>query len=160
MSQIEIARKLAEKAHTMQKRKDGKPYFTHVEAVANIVESKWRNEGFLRLEKRELAGYWDDRFEFVVAAAFLHDAREDQSLELQDFTSVGLDPFIYSLVNILSRQKEENYFDFIMRIRYSIDSLNYGARLIKLADLTHNMSDLQEGSMKDKYRFAYHILSH
>ena len=157
MSQIEIARKLAEKVHGKQKRKDGKPYFSHVEAVANIVLNEWKR--LLSLDKPELTSYWDARSNLVVAAAFLHDSVEDQGLTADDFQREGLDHFVYNLVKTVSNQKE-NYFDFIMRIRGSHDSLNYGSRLIKLADLTHNMSDLQEGSMKDKYRFAYHILSH
>jgi hypothetical protein len=31
---------------------------------------------------------------------------------------------------------------------------------VKLADLQHNMSDLNEGSLKDKYRFAEYILNY
>ena len=41
MNYIEKAAAFAEKAHQGQKRKDGKPYFTHVEAVANIVRDEW-----------------------------------------------------------------------------------------------------------------------
>jgi len=32
------------------------------------------------------------------------------------------------------------------------------ATAIKIADLTHNMCDLREGSLKDKYRLTKYIL--
>jgi hypothetical protein len=30
--------------------------------------------------------------------------------------------------------------------------------MVKIADIEDNMLDLEEGSMKDKYRFAHHML--
>ena len=61
----------------------------------------------------------------------------------------------------------ENYFDFIMRINNGDRSredfcgaFRVGMVSVKLADLEHNMSDLNEGSLKDKYRLAHYILSY
>jgi hypothetical protein len=60
---------------------------------------------------------------------------------------------IIQQVSILSRQKGVNYFDFIGYIGHFPL-----ARKVKIADLEHNMSDLPEGSLRDKYRFAHAYL--
>ena len=63
------------------------------------------------------------------------------------------------IVDELSKKPGETYFDFIMRI-HDGGPFRTGMVAVKLADLRHNMSDLQEGSLKDKYRFAEYILSY
>jgi hypothetical protein len=71
--------------------------------------------------------------------------------------AAGFSGPIVDTVVVLSRDKEngETYFDFIMKVRkcsYAIP--------VKLADLEDNLSDLPEGSLKDKYRLARYILTH
>ena len=53
-------------------------------------------------------------------------------------------------VDSLTRKPGQNYFDFIT----SVCNYDLVAVIVKLADLEHNMSDLGEGSLKDKYRIA------
>jgi (p)ppGpp synthase/HD superfamily hydrolase len=146
---IKKAADFARKAHEGQKRKDGKDYFTHVEAVAQIVQDNWLAQGANAI--------WNDFKDDVVAAAYLHDVIEDCGVTKQGLIDEGFSQQTAGLVEVLSKKEGENYFDFIMRINK--DRLRFGVVAVKLADLQHNMSDLNEGSLKDKYRFAYYILS-
>ena len=154
---MNIAQKAAEYAkqkHAGQKRKDGKDYFTHVEAVANIVKTEW-----LSLVPQESRyGNWNNCKDHVVAAAYLHDVIEDCGVTKQDLLDAGFSVMTAEIVDALSKRKGENYFDFIMRI-HDGGAFRTGMVAVKLADLQHNMSDLQEGSQKDKYRFAHYILN-
>ena len=129
---IQKAIDFAKKAHAGQKRSNGKSYFSHVKSVAKSVDSNV-----------------DD----VVAAAYLHDVVEDSEYTLDDLKQAGFTDFTISIVDALTRRKEETYYDFICRIAY-----NYYASLVKLADLRDNMKDSNEGSRLDKYRFAERYL--
>lgn len=149
MNMIEKAITLAKRLHAGQKRKDGKDYFTHLEAVAKIVEKDYH---FL---SREI---WADLKNEVISAAYLHDSIEDRNATRGDFFKEGLSERVWNLVKAVSRQKNETYFEFIMRIKNASLTNKTPAILIKLSDLSNNMSDLPEGSLKDKYRFAEYIL--
>jgi (p)ppGpp synthase/HD superfamily hydrolase len=154
MNIIQKAAEFAAKAHEGQKRKDGKPYFSHVEAVANIVTMDW-----FRLIHREAQDNWNECKDHVVAAAYLHDVIEDCGVTQQQLIDEGFSVMTAELVQSLSKKPGENYFDFIMRI-HDGGPFRTGLVAIKLADLEHNMSDLDEGSLKDKYRLAHYILSY
>lgn len=154
MNYIEKAAEFARKAHSAQKRKDGKPYFTHVEAVANIVNMDW-----FMLIPRTAQDNWNPHKDHVVAAAYLHDVIEDCGVTKQQLIDEGFSVMTAEIVDDLSKRPGENYFDFIMRI-HDGGPLRVGMVAVKLADLQHNMSDLDEGSLKDKYRLAEYILSY
>jgi (p)ppGpp synthase/HD superfamily hydrolase len=149
MNYIKKAADYANFMHAGQKRKDGKDYFTHVEAVAQIVQDNWLAQG--------ADAIWNDFKDNVIAAAYLHDTIEECGVTKQQLIDEGFSQQTAKLVEVLSKKEGENYFDFIMRINK--DRLRFGAVAVKLADLQHNMSDLNEGSLKDKYRFAYYILN-
>jgi len=144
----------AEKAHQGQKRKDGKPYYTHVEAVANIVLMDW-----FTLIPRVAQDNWNQHKDHVVAAAYLHDVIEDGGVTKQQLIDEGFSIMTAEIVDALSKKQGETYFDFIMRIHNGVP-FRTGMVAVKLADLQHNMSDLNEGSLKDKYRFAEYILNY
>ena len=154
MSIIRKAIFFAQNAHQGQKRKDGKEYFTHVAAVADIVTMDW----FRRIP-REAQDIWNQYKDHVIAAAYLHDTIEDCGVTRQQLINEGFSVMTAEIVESLSRKTDETYFDFIMRIRDS-GAFAVGIAAVKLADLEHNMSDLKEGSLKDKYRFAQYILSY
>lgn len=136
----EQALAFATEAHKGQKRKDGKDYISHPIAVAEIAETKAKEFGITEEQ------YLDDLY----IISILHDVIEDHPEKTNElFDKFG----IYALMSIqaLSRESGESYFDFIMRLG---EHLNPLPLIVKLSDIEHNMSDLQEGSMKDKYRFA------
>jgi len=149
----------AKSVHKDQKRKDGKPYFTHLQAVALIVATEWQTLIPRVAQDRVAQDIWDALKDHVIAAAYLHDSMEDQGVTAADLSAAGFSELTISMVEALTRKPDENYFDFIMRIKDAGPALVSPA-VIKLADLKHNMSDLAEGSLKDKYRFAQYILTH
>jgi (p)ppGpp synthase/HD superfamily hydrolase len=134
----ERATKLAELAHHNQKRRNGEPYILHPRRVAAGVEG------------------WDtvsaDR---VKAIAILHDVLEDTPFTQQDLREAGIPEHVIAPVVLLTRGEKENYFDYITRLR---DCGHNDVILVKLSDLNDNLIDLEEGSMKDKYRFAQYML--
>lgn len=142
----------ASKAHCGQLRKDGKPYFSHVKAVADKVLMGWFD-----LIPYEAQDEWNKHKDKVIAAAALHDTIEDCGITTNQLLHEGFPPLTVEIVDMVSKKKGETYFDFIMRLNES-HPFKTGAVAVKLADLQHNMSDLNEGSLKDKYRLAHYIL--
>ena len=140
---IELAREVATKAHEGQFRSDGKPYITHPEAVAKIVEDIYHIYMVSESDKED-----------AIQAALLHDVIEDSSITEAMLKDLGFSDTVIMVVKTCSRGLDENYFDFIKRISY----ISRISVLVKIADLTHNLSDLKEGSLKDKYRFALDYL--
>lgn len=151
---IELARAIATKAHAGQKRRDGKDYITHPTAVADLLTNDFYN--FI-LKNDPAKGSCFSAAPHVIAAAFLHDVVEDTSVTLEDLRSAGVSEMTIEIVDICTKRAGETYFDFIMRIN---ETRHTGAKAVKLADLRHNMSDLKEGTLKDKYRFAEYQLSY
>lgn len=152
----------AEKAHTGQFRRDGKPYFSHVEAVANKVLTDW-----FQLIPYEAQVHWNKHKDHVVSAAALHDVIEDCGITKEQLLAEGFSIMTVEIVDALSKKKGENYFDFIMRIHNGGNAVGpcgafrVGMVAVKLADLWHNLSDNpKEGSQSDKYRLAEYILSY
>jgi (p)ppGpp synthase/HD superfamily hydrolase len=160
MNFIQKAYNFAKQAHQGQKRKDGKDYCKHVANVADTVDRDW-----FRLIPYEAQAHWNNHKDHVVAAAFLHDVVEDCGVTKEQLLAEGFSVMTAEIVDAVSRKVGENYFDFIMRI-HNGDSVGFcgtfrtGMVAVKLADLEDNMSDLNEGSLKDKYRLAHYILSH
>ncbi len=157
MAQDYITKALAfaKRAHEGQFRRDGKPYFTHVEAVATKVSEDW-----FQLIPREAQDNWNKHKDHVVAAAALHDVIEDCNVSAADLLKEGFSVMTVEIVEALSKRKGETYFDFIMRI-HDGGPFRVGMVAVKLADLSHNMSDNpKEGSQLDKYRLAEYILSY
>ncbi len=68
--------------------------------------------------------------------ALLHDVIEDTDVTYDDLRDVGYPEEIIEVLTILTKLKGEDYKDYINRI---INSNNYHAMNIKLADLRHNM---------------------
>lgn len=135
--QTDLAARIATKAHKGQTRWDKKvPYITHPQAVArSIIEADIYNEEH-------------------VAAAWLHDVLEDTDVTAQDLVGQGVDRCVVDAVIALTkREGVENYVDYILRV-----AANDVARVVKMYDLKHNMSDLKSGSMKQKYELAFYIL--
>ena len=122
----------------------------HKNQTRKVTGEKWP-EPYIEHSKR-VASYFKDDIRKTVS--ILHDVIEDAPV-FEKVIKKEFSKTIYEAIIILTRQENENYFNFIMRVKNS-DSL---AISIKIADLQDNMSDLQEGSKKDKYRFALYILA-
>lgn len=139
MDQKELAFEIARNAFKDKKDKAGKPYFEH----CNRVASKFREDPFL----------------YVVA--ILHDLLED----CPEWNEISLGHLfsenIVKTIVLLTRKKDQDYFDYINKINESS-----WATKVKLSDLKDNMdvTRLNEITKKDhdrldKYLKAYKILT-
>jgi (p)ppGpp synthase/HD superfamily hydrolase len=132
MTIMDVAIKIATEAHAGQKRKNGEPYINHAKRVSSSLNND------------------EDKI-----AAWLHDVLEDTQVTISNLRDNGIPESVITVVRFLTRKKDQNYYDFITCI---IDCGPISAVRVKIADIEDNLNDLNEGSMKDKYRFALLLL--
>ena len=122
-NQIEIALGIALRAHCGQRDLDGKPVILHPLTVA----LKGRNEN-------------------EIVAGLLHDVVEDTDLTFDDLLDAGISPPVVDALRLLTHDKSEDYYDYVLRIRHSGNQI---AINVKRNDLVHN---LQRGRLGDHLR--------
>ncbi|MFE7772876.1 HD domain-containing protein [Streptomyces sp. NPDC057445] len=105
---------IAREAHAGQTDKAGRPYAEHIQAVAEGVRAR---------------GGSDEQ----IAAAWLHDAIEDDVLSQEWLAAAELPQQVKDLVIAMTRHVDEDLQSYTRRILSTP-----GARLIKEADLAHN----------------------
>ncbi|MEU2111593.1 HD domain-containing protein [Streptomyces sp. NPDC019507] len=105
---------IAREAHAQQKDKAGRPYAEHLRAVADGVRER---------------GGTDEQ----IAAAWLHDAIEDDVLSRAWLAAAELPGQVKDLVDAMTKRPGEEAESYARRILATP-----GARLIKEADLAHN----------------------
>lgn len=132
------AMRIAYEAHKDAYDKSGAPYIFHPFHVAEQMT--------------------DER---TTAAALLHDVLEDTELTAADLLEHGISETVVRLVETLTRRENEDYFDYIRRLKQEPDAVR-----VKIADLRHNsdLSRLVSVSEKDakrneKYAEALRILT-
>ena len=149
----QFALELATEYHKGQKRRDGKDYITHPIAVAELVKQNYS------LDKNSLF------YDMTVCAAYLHDSEEDCNITAREIVSKFLEVGYYSIEdtrevifrNTLESLNKNNFATYTEYIK-NIASTQL-AREVKIADQTHNLSDLKPGSLRDKYELALYILT-
>ena len=136
----ELALAIAERAHEGTFRADGKtPYIAHPMVVAAVVRAAGGSET-------------------AVAAALLHDVIEDTDMKPSDLIGlIGTD--VADLVIELTFPN--NMPDRRQRMIERVPSMSQDAKLIKLADIYCNLSDIpRAGWSPDKARRYYrHLLA-
>ncbi|MFF3420736.1 HD domain-containing protein [Streptomyces sp. NPDC002698] len=120
---------LARAAHAAQTDKAGRPYAEHLQAVADGVRER---------------GGDDDQ----IAAAWLHDAVEDDALTEDWLDEAALSPGTKDIVRALTRVDGEPPEAYARRIRGT-----RGALLVKASDLAHN-SDPRRLAVLDEHTRA------
>lgn len=163
------AYELASRLHANDTRKDKvTPYMVHVDAVI---------EGSERVAKRR----WpkvdlSETIWLIKSVAALHDVVEDHPNEInekdltQELSTVidendsGYDvgdimaniTAIVTAVGMITKKPKgvETYDSYVRRVLS-----HEWARIVKIADLEHNMSDLTPGSMLDKYQLTHWLLT-
>jgi (p)ppGpp synthase/HD superfamily hydrolase len=141
---LKIALRIAKKAHKGQFRRDGKtPYITHPVEVAKKFEY---------LTYGKYSQYYS---ELLQAIALLHDVLENSKMTAGELYLKLYNERIVNTVICLTKKDDENYKDYILRV-----SRVEFARLVKIADIKHNLStlELKNKTMRDKYRLALYIL--
>lgn len=154
---VQKAWTLAQKLHKNQKRKNGDAYFGgHISQVFDLVDGIYANQCNWKNV------FWSNQSKGYIGAqvaALLHDGVKDGHISEEELRNKFLS-FHVDIIMLLTRKSNETYFDFIRRIvNAQRTAEGFSATVVKLADLTHNMSDLNEGSLRDKYRFAYAMLT-
>jgi len=147
MTHRELALKIATEAHAGQKRKDGKDYITHPIAVEKIA---------LSLAKELYSDLSEAEMDLISSMALLHDVEEDTNLTLEDINKEFVKRGFFELFSIteLNKNNYASYKNYIVAISRS----TFYVRIVKKADLLHNLSDLKPGSLRDKYELALHII--
>jgi (p)ppGpp synthase/HD superfamily hydrolase len=138
----EKALKMAQEAHKGQPRHDNiTPYISHPMAVADTFTG--------------LKGYDGVSGEEIRAIALLHDVIEDSNTNLWDLICAGFSDNIIKTVDILTKKDGINYLDYILKVKE-----NSIAKIIKLADIRHNLSTLdpKKKAQRDKYLLSIYIL--
>ena len=100
-------------AHKAQKDKSGMPYVFHPFHLAEQMKD-----------------------EKTTVAALLHDVVEDTDISFDDLLAMGFETEIIDALRLLTHDENIDYFDYVKNIK-----LNPIAKVVKLADLSHN-SDL------------------
>ncbi|MCK9597011.1 HD domain-containing protein [Candidatus Pacearchaeota archaeon] len=135
---LEKSIKLAVDKHCGQVDRSGSPYILHCLRVMNNVPQ--------RVD--------------IMIAAVLHDIVEDTNISFYDLWKMEIDDNILLIIDLLTRQKTIEYFDYIERLKN-----NEMACAIKLADIEDNINLLRlnvitdaDKSLVDRYHKAYSIL--
>ena len=143
----------ATQKHEGQFRKYGSnlPYISHPIAVAKIA----------------IEDISPNRHEMIKSIAYLHDTLEDTNATIEELIGIvnsatneepDITDTIVTAVQLLTKPK--NQFKLIEDYLYPI-KCNELARIVKLADLQHNMSDLKVQKKLDYYKLiSYYLTSH
>ena len=131
-----LALEIATEAHRTQKRRNGEPYIEHHKRVAASIES---------LHGR--------------AVALLHDVMEDSAMTRDGLVARGIPEYVADEVQMLSKQTDDNYADFIYRLYREGSSVAIQVKIAELEDNLRDPEDTPVGRQRaDKYRLALMIL--
>ncbi len=124
MNLIENARMFASNLHNGQFRADGKtPYIKHLKAVVNLLKE---------------IGITDEN---IICAAWLHDVMEDCNIPKSKIKSKFNSEIARIVFNLTRNVDREAY-------KKRIKNADYAVKIIKLADVIHNVSELNKGATK------------
>jgi len=125
---------IATEAHKDHWRWDGKtPYIHH---PREVVKALYR-QGFDLTVPTDVT---------VLSAAWLHDVVEDTDETFDTLKQKGVDIATLFIVKLLTKNSSLAYDEYLAKIKS-----NELACAIKVADITHNLSDIHKGSLRDKY---------
>lgn len=123
MSITTHAKLIATAAHYGQTDKGGVPRINHCAYVAAQMTS-----------------------EILQVVAWLHDTLEDSPLTSKSALSAIFGEQIAESVDAITRRYDEQYFDYIHRVK-----ADHWARLVKIEDIKHNMDRSRWPEMPESY---------
>lgn len=123
---LELAIKVATKAHKGQLDKGGNPYILHPTAVAASVE---------KTEEK--------------IVAYLHDVCEDTEITFADLEEMGFTSEIVNSIRAITKQEGISYDEYLETVKADSNACE-----VKKADIKHNMdiSRIKEPTEKDYKR--------
>lgn len=122
MDIIEKSLEIALKAYAGQKDKAGKTYILHPLRIMSKMKT-----------------------EEEMSVALLHDVIEDSGFTAQDLLDEGIPSSIVDAVQLLSRNDNEDYYEFIEKLLN-----NKLSAKVKRADIEDNMNILRLNEVSDK----------
>ena len=132
---IHQAMRFAYDVHRGQVDKVGIPYIFHPIAVAERVSSEWGED---------IPSYAEPE----ICVALLHDVLEDNPrITARTLATWGFPPNIVSLVEVITRRKDEPYEQYIKRCK-----INLITTRVKLADVEHNLQRIEYVPERDQDR--------
>jgi (p)ppGpp synthase/HD superfamily hydrolase len=132
--------------HGNQKRNNGQPYFeNHCVKVAEIAIT------LDELMPENLIQFVNEHTQELFAIGLAHDLLEDTNATYDEILN-RTNQLVADSVRLLT--KNVDYDAYLTILCQSISEKNILAILVKLADLQHNSSDLNKGSLRDKYKLA------
>lgn len=154
---VDLAHELAKKAHAGQRRRNGDDYFYgHVKQVYNITRYYLQNKN-----------YSEGMVDEILSVALLHDVLEDTGVTTQQLLEIFPERVVDSIRLLTKGDKEYGFYITKLCELYE----DFGdkcieceiALIVKLCDLTHNMSDFSEkdkkGSQYAKYMLARYLIN-
>lgn len=143
----------ASEIHKNEKRKNtGEAFISHPLAVAEKAYLVSEQAGFSLIER-----------EMIYLIGVLHDTIESGAnqfqvteilIDLAYFTDSEIDKIVLAVIRLSRMSKEENVISYLAGIK-----ADKYARIVKLADLEHNLSDLGPGNLRDKYHLCKYFLT-
>ena len=156
MTDYEKVLEFATKAHKGVKRKgSGLPYITHPVEVAKIAfslhERISKNHNLFATYRLE-PSQWD-----IQLVALLHDVVEDTEYTIEDIRSEFGNIIHYESLEVLTHDPRDDYFIYMMKIIKGPAE----AKIVKLADITHNLRSAEGNVSKHKinvYKLSKYML--
>ena len=124
----EVAKKLINEKFSGKVDKGGSLYIGHLYRVANSVLNDWKTNEVI--QNSSLQKFYEDAY----IVALLHDIIEDTDVTPTNLIEYGFNQDIVDAVCAITRNSEESYLDFILRVK-----TNKIASLVKRYDLEDNM---------------------
>ncbi|WP_371802038.1 HD domain-containing protein [Candidatus Lokiarchaeum ossiferum] len=133
---IQLALNFAQKKHLGQNRKfDGTPYINHPIGVVKILKE-----------------YTSD--EEIICAAYLHDTVEDTNTTLEEIQSIFHQNITLLVKELTTNRDIEKKMGKPQYLTQKINMMSEKAKLIKLADRLHNVSDIEKNPIEFGNRYA------
>lgn len=133
--------------------------------VENLVPIVWRAAKSSKIFANNSKQDWKTILTTILdCVSLLHDAEEDHPdkftatnlykilSDCEDYNNF-LVSYIVEALTLLKKDNNHDYFEYLELLKK-----NPFATLVKLADLQHNKSDLQAGTLFDKYMLAEYFL--
>lgn len=154
MKKLQKIIEFASEIHKNEKRKNtGEAFISHSLAVG---EKAYLNSG-------QIGQFSHIEREMIYVIGVLHDTIESGAnqfqiteilIDLDYFTDFEINQIISAVIRLSRMSKEENVISYLAGIK-----ADKYARIVKLADLEHNLSDLGPGNLRDKYHLCKYFLT-
>lgn len=160
---LSTALKIATEGHSGIFRKDNKtPYIEHPKAVAKIaVEQIEQHRNYIK------HNVFNNLSVLVQIVSYFHDLIEDvekwlnkedeliKHLESESGINIPdkIREYVVDALKRMNKNNFETYLEFVLSAK-----LNLLSKYSKIGDLTHNVSDLWKGSLKEKYILSLYII--